>query len=92
MLLSEMFPNSIKGLAMGIAVAAQWIANLFVSSSFKWLDGNSALNNAFNHGFAYWIYGGMSVLAALFVIRFVPETKQRSLEAIQELWGHKVPA
>lgn len=91
-MLSEIFPNSIKGKAMAIAVAAQWIANLFVSSSFKWLDENSALNNAFNHGFAYWIYGAMSILAALFVIRFVPETKQRSLEAIQELWGRKVPA
>lgn len=88
-MLSEIFPNSIKGKAMGIAVAAQWIANLFVSWSFKVLDGNSALNAQFNHGFAYWIYGGMSVLAASFVIRFVPETKQRSLESIQELWARQ---
>ena len=91
-MLSEIFPNSIKGKAMGIAVAAQWIANLFVSWSFKVLDGNSALNAMFNHGFAYWIYGAMSVLAALFVIRFVPETKQRSLESIQELWVRPQPA
>ena len=91
-MLSEIFPNSIKGKAMAIAVAAQWIANLFVSWSFKVMDGNSALNTAFNHGFAYWIYGAMSILAALFVIRYVPETKQRSLEAIQELWGGKVDA
>ena len=62
------------------------IANLLVSWSFKVLDGSSALNAMFNHGFAYWIYGGMSVLAVLFVIRFVPETKGRSLEAIQHLW------
>jgi SP family xylose:H+ symportor-like MFS transporter len=86
-MLSEMFPNAIKGWAMGLAVAAQWIANLLVSASFKVLDGSSALNAMFNHGFAYWIYGGMSVLAALFVIRYVPETKGRSLEAIQDLWG-----
>jgi SP family xylose:H+ symportor-like MFS transporter len=86
-MLSEMFPNAIKGKAMGIAVAAQWIANLMVSASFKVLDGNSVLNAMFNHGFAYWIYGGMSVLAALFVLRYVPETKGRSLEAIQDLWG-----
>jgi len=85
-MLSEMFPNSIKGKAMGIAVAAQWIANWVVSTSFKVIDGNSVLNGLFNHGFAYWIYGGFSVLAALFVIRYVPETKGRSLEAIQELW------
>jgi MFS transporter, SP family, xylose:H+ symportor len=86
-MLSEMFPNAIKGKAMGLAVAAQWIANLLVSASFKVLDGNSMLNAMFNHGFTYWIYGGMSVLAAVFVIRYVPETKGRSLESIQELWG-----
>jgi MFS transporter, SP family, xylose:H+ symportor len=86
-MLSEMFPNAIKGKAMAFAVAAQWIANLLVSVSFKVLDGNSVLNAMFNHGFAYWIYGGMSVLAAVFVIHYVPETKGRSLEAIQEMWG-----
>jgi SP family xylose:H+ symportor-like MFS transporter len=70
-----------------LAVAAQWVANWLVSTSFKVIDGNSTLNALFNHGFAYWIYGAMSVLAALFVIRYVPETKGRSLEAIQDLWG-----
>jgi SP family xylose:H+ symportor-like MFS transporter len=86
-LLSEIFPNAIKGKAMAIAVAMQWIANLFVSWSFKVLDGNSALNAMFNHGFAYWIYGVMSLLAAAFVWRYVPETKGRTLEAIQDLWS-----
>jgi MFS transporter, SP family, xylose:H+ symportor len=86
-LLAEMFPNSIKGKGLGLAVAAQWLANWLVSTSFKVLDGNSTLNALFHHGFAYWIYGGMSVLAALFVIRYVPETKGRSLESIQDMWG-----
>jgi SP family xylose:H+ symportor-like MFS transporter len=86
-MLSEIFPNSIKGQAMSIAVAAQWIANFVVSQTFPMLDGSSALNAAFNHGFAYWLYGVGAVLAALFVLRFVPETKQRSLEAIEGLWG-----
>jgi SP family xylose:H+ symportor-like MFS transporter len=85
-LLSEIFPNAIKGKAMALAVAAQWIANLFVSWSFKVLDGNSTLNAMFNHGFAYWIYGVMSLLAAWFVWRYVPETKGHRLEAIQSLW------
>jgi MFS transporter, SP family, xylose:H+ symportor len=85
-LLSEMFPNSIKSKAMAIAVAAQWIANLFVSWSFKILIGNSALNAMFNHGFPYWIYGVMSFLAAAFVYFYVPETKRRTLEEIQHLW------
>jgi MFS transporter, SP family, xylose:H+ symportor len=85
-LLSEMFPNSIKNKAMAIAVAAQWIANLIVSWSFKILIGNSALNAMFNHGFPYWIYGVMSFLAAAFVYFYVPETKRRTLEEIQNLW------
>ena len=86
-LLSEMFPNAIKNRALAIAVAAQWIANLFVSWSFKVLDGNSVLNDLFHHGFAYWIYGVMSVLAATFVYLYVPETKRHTLERIQSLWS-----
>jgi hypothetical protein len=39
-----------------------------------------------NHGFAYWIYGVMSILAALFVWKFVPETKKRTLEQMEALW------
>jgi MFS transporter, SP family, xylose:H+ symportor len=88
-MLAEIFPNSIKGQAMAIAVAAQWIANLFVSWSFKVMDGSSALNAAFNHGFAYWVYGACSIASGIFVWRMVPETKGRSLEAIQELWHKK---
>jgi SP family xylose:H+ symportor-like MFS transporter len=86
-LLAEMFPNSIKNRAMALAVAAQWIANLFVSWSFKILIGNSTLNALFNHGFPYWVYGVMSFLAAAFVYFYVPETKQRTLEEIQNLWS-----
>jgi MFS transporter, SP family, xylose:H+ symportor len=88
-LLAEMFPNSIKSRAMALAVAAQWIANLFVSWTFKILIGNSALNALFNHGFPYWMYGVFSFLAAAFVYFYVPETKRRTLEEIQTLWTQR---
>jgi SP family xylose:H+ symportor-like MFS transporter len=51
------------------------------------LDGSSFLNAHFNHGFAYWIYGVCSLLAGLFVLKYVPETKGRTLESIHELWN-----
>lgn len=85
-LLSEMFPNQIRGKAMAVAVAAQWIANFFVSETFPILNENAWLNAQFNHGFAYWIYGVMGILAALFVWKFVPETKSRTLEELEALW------
>jgi SP family xylose:H+ symportor-like MFS transporter len=90
-LLSEIFPNSIKGAAMSIAVAAQWIANFVVTQTFPMMDGSSSLNAKFNHGFAYWLYAAGAVCAALFVMRFVPETKGRTLEAIGDLW-HRAPS
>jgi MFS transporter, SP family, xylose:H+ symportor len=89
-LLSEIFPNQIRGKAMAVAVAAQWIANYLVSWTFPILDKNPYLVEHFKHGFAYWIYGVMSIIAALFMWALVPETKGRSLEQMQHLW--KAPA
>ncbi|RLD32316.1 MAG: D-xylose transporter XylE [Bacteroidetes bacterium] len=84
-LLSEIFPNSIRG-AMSIAVAAQWIANLIISWTFPMMNDNSYLTSVFHHGFSYWIYGLMSILAALFVWKMVPETKGKTLEEMENLW------
>ena len=84
-ILAEMFPNSIRG-AMSIAVAAQWIANWVVSLTFPMMNDNVALTNAFNHGFAFWIYGIMGILSALFMWKFVPETKGKTLEEMEKLW------
>jgi SP family xylose:H+ symportor-like MFS transporter len=89
-LLSEIFPNQIRGKAMAVAVAAQWIANYIVSWTFPILNDNPYLVKTFNHGFAYWIYGVMSVLAAVFMWKYVPETKGRTLEQMNALW--RVPA
>lgn len=91
-LLAEMFPNIIKGKVMAAAVAAQWLANLAVSWSFKVIDGDAGLNASLHHGFAYWLYAAMSLLAVLFVLRFVPETKGRTLESIGQLWARKPAA
>src|SRR5690606_14456938 len=59
-LLSEIFPNLIRGQAMAIAVAAQWAANFFISSTYPPMMEISG-------GMTYGFYGLMSVLSALFV-------------------------
>ncbi|MEN8137077.1 MAG: D-xylose transporter XylE [Bacteroidota bacterium] len=88
-LLSEIFPNKIRGAALAIAVATQWIANYLVSWTFPMMNDSSYLTENFNHGFAYWVYGAMGVLAAIFVYKFVPETKGKTLEEIEAVWEKK---
>jgi len=72
-LLGEMFNNTIRGTALGVAAAAQWLANFAISTSFpKFAD--------IGLGFAYGFYTTFAVLSLLFVLKFVPETKGRELE------------
>lgn len=85
-LLSEIFPNRIRGRAMAVAVAAQWISNYLVSWTFPLMNKSTFLVNTFHNGFAYWIYGVMGLIAAWFMIKYVPETKGKTLEEMEKLW------
>ncbi len=81
-LIAEIFPNKIRGQAIAIAVAAQWIANFLVSSTFPPLIN-------FSEGGTYILYGVMSVLSFVFVWILVPETKGKTLEEIEKIWTQK---
>lgn len=78
-LISEIFPNKIRGQAVAVAVAAQWAANYLISSTYPAMMEYSG---ALTYGF----YGLMAVLSALFVWKMVPETKGKSLEEMESLW------
>ena len=78
-LIAEIFPNTIRSQAVAIAVAAQWISNFLVSSTFPSLSEWSV-------GGTYCIYALMSLLSALFVWSRVPETKGKTLEEMSKLW------
>jgi SP family xylose:H+ symportor-like MFS transporter len=85
-MMTEIYPAPIRGQAMSIAVASQWIANLLVSGTFPLLLGNDTLNAAFNHGFPFWLYGSFAILAAFIVLRFVPETRGVDSDHLSALW------
>jgi MFS family permease len=72
-LLGEMFPNSIRTLALGVAAAAQWLTNFLVSTTFPSL-AEAGLQ------LAYGIYASFALLSFLFVLFMVKETKGRKLE------------
>jgi SP family xylose:H+ symportor-like MFS transporter len=83
-LLSEIFPNSIRS-AMSLATATVWITDLIISWTFPILDDNTWLNEKFHHGFAYWVYALICILAVIFVWKKVPETRGKTLEQIEKL-------
>ena len=86
-LIAEIFPNTIRGAAVAIAVAFQWIFNFLVSSTFvPMFNMHLQAGDNFGHWFTYGFYGLMCVLAALFVWRLVPETKGKTLEDMTKLW------
>lgn len=81
-LIAEIFPNTIRGKAVAIAVAFQWIFNYLVSSTFPAMYDFSPM-------FAYGLYGVICLIAALFVWKMVPETKGKTLEDMTNLWKKK---
>lgn len=90
-LIAEIFPNTIRGAAVAIAVAFQWIFNFIVSSTFVPMYNMSLgdMGDKFGHMFAYALYGIICVIAAIFVWRLVPETKGKTLEDMTRLWKKK---
>lgn len=81
-LISEIFPNKIRSQAVAIAVAAQWAANFFISSTYPPMM-------EFSSGGTYLFYGVMSILSAIFVWKMVPETKGKTLEEMEGIWRKK---
>lgn len=72
-LLGEMFPGRIRAAALGVAAAAQWIANWVITVSFPTLSD-------WNLSGAYMIYTGFALLSIPFILKWVPETKGKALE------------
>ena len=90
-LIAEIFPNTIRGKAVAIAVAFQWIFNFIVSSSFvPMFNMHLKPGDDFGHWFTYGLYGILCVVAAIFVWRLVPETKGKTLENMTQMWKEKM--
>lgn len=86
-LLSEMFPNRIRSAAMSIAVAAQWASNYLVSQFFPVISESETNTNEFwNGSLPYFIFIGFISIIIVFTYKFIPETKNKSLEELEDIW------
>ena len=89
-ILAEMFPNKIRSMAMSIAVAAQWAGNYIVSQSFPIIAESEVNSSApWNLSLPYFIFSGFIILLILFTVKYIPETKGKSLEDLEGVWKEK---
>ena len=85
LLISEIFPQSVRGRGMSIATVANWVFNLAVALTFlSMVDG-------LGRPATFFIYAALTVAAFLFTLRLVPETAGRSLEDVQGMFAPKPP-
>ena len=81
-ILSEIFPNSIRGTAMAIATTALWVACFILTYTFP------ILNKMLNASGTFWLYGFICLSGFLFILKKLPETKGKSLEEIENKLTH----
>ncbi len=82
LLASEIYPTKIRGKAMSLATLSVWGANWLVAGTFL------SLIHAAGPAGTFWIFAAICVLAFVFCYAFVPETKGKTLEAIERHWRH----
>jgi MFS family permease len=76
-ILSEIFPNSIRGAAMAIATTSLWIACFVLTYTFP------ILNKLLHASGTFWLYALICIFGYLFILKRLPETKGKSLEEIE---------
>ena len=81
LMISEIFPIQMRGPAMAVCTMFNWGLNFAISYTFL------TLTSAITKQGTFWLYAGFGVLAILFFVTLVPETKDRSLEEIQAELG-----
>lgn len=82
LLIAEIYPQRVRGEAMSVATASNWLANFAVAQTFP------LLLSGIGSAATFWIYAGLGVLAIWFALALVPETKDRTLEELEaELVG-----
>lgn len=77
--LSEIFPNSVRGAAMAIATTSLWIACFVLTYTFP------MLNRVLHASGTFWLYGLICLSGFLFILKKLPETKGKSLEEIEKM-------
>lgn len=77
--LSEIFPNKIRGAAMSVATFSLWVASYILTLTFP------ILVDLFSSAITFWIYGVICVIGFIVIYKILPETKGVSLEKLEKM-------
>jgi len=79
-LISEIFPTKTRGTAMSFSIVILWLGVVLITQFFP------VLLSLFGGAFTFWIFMINTLILLIFTLIFIPETKQKTLEEIQEIW------
>lgn len=85
-IISEIMPLKIRGLAMSICTMANFGFNFLVALTFP------VLLEHIGEAYTFWMFGLVGIFSLWFTFRYIPETKGRSLEQIEKNWAKNIPA
>ncbi|KAF8087085.1 hypothetical protein N665_0600s0032 [Sinapis alba] len=80
---SEIYPQQYRGICGGMSATVNWISNLIVAQTFL------SVAEAAGTGVTFLILAGIAVLAAVFVIVFVPETQGLTFSEVEQIWKER---
>ena len=79
-MISEIFPTKVRGTAMSFSIVILWLGVVLVTQFFPvFLD-------LFGGAYTFWIFMINALILLIFTLIIIPETKQKTLEEIQEIW------
>jgi len=78
--LSEIYPTKIRGRAVSIATMVLWLSNVVIAQVFPWVMEKIAGNT-------FYVFSGICVIAFIFIWTMITETKGKTLEEIEKMWG-----
>ena len=77
-IVSEIFPNRVRGIAMSVCTFALWAACFLLTYTFP------ILNSGLGAAYTFWLYGVICLVGGIFIVSLLPETKGKSLEEIEK--------
>ncbi|CAJ1977794.1 unnamed protein product [Sphenostylis stenocarpa] len=80
---TEIYPEEYRGICGGMAATVCWVSNLVVSQSFL------SITEAIGTGTTFLIFAGITILAFLFVLLYVPETKGLTFDEVELIWKER---